>query len=515
MFNQFFGKIKRFFGNIFSPESGSNRDSGGKKRKNRNKPHEENRQEKSKPSSAERNRSNKQQKVSRSTADTDREIKQKYRPKRTIPPMPKLVLPPEEKGKLRFSDLEICEEILAATQDLEFRYCTEIQARCLPYALAGRDLAAKAQTGTGKTAAFLAAAITGLVRKPLDPSRRKKGACRVLVLAPTRELAIQIKKDADDLSKYTNLNNLVVFGGMDHKEQRDSIEEAPVDILVGTPGRILDYSRAGALDLSQTEIFVIDEADRMLDMGFIPDVRRIEAQLPPSGKRQTMLFSATLDPSVLRLIESWLNNPVSVESEPEHLVTDLIEQRFYAVTSEHKLAMLLSVIKSENPERMLVFGNRKDHNRTLVKQLYAYGIDAELLSGDVAQERRLKILDRFRSCQTKILVATDVAARGIHVDGISHVVNYDLPIQPDDYVHRIGRTARAENKGSAVTLVSVEDRRYFGKIEKFLNKKMERLPLPEALGEAPKVSECATPSGKGCSNGSRRFWRNRGRRPRK
>ncbi|MBO5959954.1 MAG: DEAD/DEAH box helicase, partial [Lentisphaeria bacterium] len=249
------------------------------------------------------------------------------------------------------------------------------------------------------------------------------------------------------------LNNLVIFGGMAHKGQRDMLLEGQVDILAGTPGRIIDYSRSGDLDLSRVETLVIDEADRMLDMGFIPDVRRIVSQLPPAGKRQTMLFSATLEPSVLRLVESWLRNPVSVESEPEHMVTELIEQRFYAVTSDQKLAMLLAVIKQENPQRMLVFGNRKDHNRTLVQKLYSYGVDAELLSGDVAQEKRLKILEKFRSGAVKVLVATDVAARGIHVDGVTHVVNYDLPEQPDDYVHRIGRTGRAGAKGISISFV--------------------------------------------------------------
>ncbi len=368
-----------------------------------------------------------------------------------IPPMPDLIPVPEEEGKLRFCDLDMEKEIMAAAQDLGFKYCTEIQAKCLPYAIAGNDLAAKAQTGTGKTAAFLASTMTRLLRKPL--TERKEGSCRVLVLAPTRELAIQIQKDAENLGKYTNLNNVVIFGGMDHKAQQDTLTSAPVDILAGTPGRIIDYSRSGALDLSRVEILVIDEADRMLDMGFIPDVRRIVAQLPPAGKRQTMLFSATLEPSVLRLVDSWLKNPVSVESEPEHMVTELIEQRFYAVTSDKKLAMLLSVIKAENPKRMLVFGNRKDHNRTLVNKLYSYGVDAELLSGDVAQEKRLKILEKFRTGELNVLVATDVAARGIHVDGVTHVVNYDLPVQPDDYVHRIGRTGRAGAKGISISFV--------------------------------------------------------------
>ena len=408
----------------------------------------------------------------------DRKRKKGAEGKPPVPPMPELNPPPEQAGKLRFFDLELAPEILAATQDLGFQYCTEIQAKCLPFALAGRDLAAKAQTGTGKTAAFLASTMTRLLRNPL--AARKEGACRVLVLAPTRELAIQIKKDAEDLGRYTGLNNLVIFGGMDHKGQRDSLQ-TDIDILAGTPGRIIDYSRSGDLDLSHVEILVIDEADRMLDMGFIPDVRRIVAQLPPAGKRQTMLFSATLEPSILRLVDSWLVDPVSVASEPEHVVTDLIEQRFFAVTSDQKLAMLLSVIRAENPRRMLVFGNRKDHNRTLVKKLYAYGVDAELLSGDVAQEKRLKILDRFRSGEVKVLVATDVAARGIHVDDITHVVNYDLPEQPDDYVHRIGRTGRAGAHGISISFVCEYGAYVLPDLEQYTKETIRTVQPPEEM----------------------------------
>ncbi len=435
--------------------------------------------------------------------------------KKVIPPLPPIRPVPEEEGKLRFCDLDLAPELRAATQDLGFKYCTEIQAKCLPYAIAGKDLAAKAQTGTGKTAAFLASTMTRLLRNPAE--KRKAGTCRVLVLAPTRELAIQIQKDAENLGKYTSLNNMVIFGGMDHKGQRSALEEAPVDILAGTPGRIIDYSRSGVLDLSRTEVLVIDEADRMLDMGFIPDVRRIVNQLPPAGKRQTMLFSATLEPSVLRLVDSWLKDPVSVESEPEHMVTELIEQRFYAVTSDQKLAMLLSVIKAENPRRMLVFGNRKDHNRTLVGKLYAHGIDAELLSGDVAQEKRLKILEEFRSGKLKVLVATDVAARGIHVDDVTHVVNYDLPIQPDDYVHRIGRTGRAGAKGISISFVCEYGAYMLPELEQYTKAEIhtelppdEMLILPEKVRKEPvqekrsHSSAAGRPSaGRGRSQGGR------------
>lgn len=259
----------------------------------------------------------------------------------------------------------------------------------------------------------------------------------------------------------------------------------------------------------------------MLDMGFIPDVRRIVAQLPPAGKRQTMLFSATLEPSVLRLVDSWLVNPVSVESEPEHVVTELIEQRFYAVTSDSKLAMLLSVIRAENPQRMLVFGNRKDHNRTLVKKLYSYGVDAELLSGDVAQEKRLKILEKFRSGAIKVLVATDVAARGIHVDGVTHVVNYDLPVQPDDYVHRIGRTGRAGAKGVSISFVCEYGAYVLPDLEQYTKEAIrteqpaeEMLVLPEKVRRESDILNDAPPRQNNGGHGGNNHRRNNSSRRR-
>jgi ATP-dependent RNA helicase RhlB len=402
---------------------------------------------------------------------------------RQIPPMPVFVPPPEEPGKMRFCDLELSQEVLAAVQVLGFLYCTEIQKLCLPYALAGRDLAAKAQTGTGKTAAFLSTLITRFRRHPIE-GERKHGAPRALVLAPTRELAIQIHDDAEALARFTDLNCVVIFGGMDHEKQRRELD-APIDILVGTPGRIIDYSQSGDLDLSQAEVLVIDEADRMLDMGFIPDVRRIVYHLPRPGVRQTMLFSATLEPAVLRLVDSWMKDPEFVESEPQHIVTDLIDQRFYAVLDEQKMAVLLHIIREEKPERMIIFGNRKDKNISIAARLFEYGEDAELLSGDVAQEKRLKILDRFREGKTRILVATDVAARGIHVDGISHVVNYDLPEQADDYVHRIGRTGRAGEHGISISFADEFGSFVLPQLEQYTKCEIKTVQPPQEWLELP------------------------------
>ena len=415
--------------------------------------------------------------------------------KKVIPPMPEIVPPPESEGKLRFCDLELAPEILAATQDLGFKYCTEIQAKCLPYAIAGNDLAAKAQTGTGKTAAFLASTMTRLLRKPLDPATRKSGACRVLVLAPTRELAIQIQKDAENLGKYTDLNNMVVFGGMDHRGQRDALMESQVDILAGTPGRIIDYSRSGDLDLSRVEVLVIDEADRMLDMGFIPDVKRIVSQMPRKGERQTLLFSATLDESILRLASGWLADPVVLESEPEKMVSDNINQTFYSVLREEKLALVLHILKNTEYERMIIFGNRKDVNLRLQYDLARYGFNVPLLSGDISQDKRIRILERFRSGKDKVVIATDVAARGIHVDDVSIVVNYDLPEQPEDYIHRIGRTGRAGNTGTSISFLCEYGAYYLPPIEELLKTRFSSiLPDEEMLKLPPEVENPQLPA---------------------
>jgi ATP-dependent RNA helicase RhlB len=371
----------------------------------------------------------------------------------------------EEEGKTRFSEFEISNEILCALQDLGFKYCTPVQEKCLPEALEGKDITAKAQTGTGKTAAFLIAAFTTLLKNPLK--ERKHGACRVLILAPTRELALQIYKDAEAISKYCGFNNLVVFGGMERRKQRDKLADN-IEVLVGTPGRIIDFCRSRHLHLHDTEILVIDEADRMLDMGFIPDVRRIVSKLPEAGKRQTMFFSATLTTEITRLVERWLKNPVKIEAETENMVTDLIEQSFFTVSREEKLAMLLWLIENSSIERMLVFGNRKDTNSRLVNKLRRFGVRCEILSGDVPQKKRLRILELFRKGDIKILIATDVAARGIHVDGISHVINYDLPEKAEDYIHRIGRTGRAGATGKSISFVCEYGAYCLGDIEKLL-----------------------------------------------
>ena len=415
---------------------------------------------------------------------------------RDVPPCP---------GKTRFLDLALDESVQFGVQHAGFEYCTPIQAMTLPVLLEGRDLAGKAQTGTGKTAAFLLAAFTRMLAKPLDD--RKNGSVRMLVLAPTRELAMQIHKDAETLGIFTGLTFRLVFGGMDYEKQRRSLDR-PIDVLIGTPGRTIDFLRHGLIDLSKVEILVIDEADRMLDMGFIPDIKRIVSALPRKGTRQTALFSATLEPAILRLASGWLTDPTVLESEPEQMVSDNIEQTFLTVTREEKLAVLLHILRTREYDRILIFGNRKDVNLQLQYDLAKYGFNVPVLSGDIAQEKRIRILERFRTGEEKVVIATDVAARGIHVDDVSIVVNYDLPERPEDYIHRIGRTGRAGHTGVAISFLCEYGAFYLPAIEELLkvqfhstlpDEEMLKLPPP---AEHPQLPE--RPERRGRSGGSRR-----------
>ncbi len=407
-------------------------------------------------------------------------------------------------GKTRFLDFPLHRELQFSIQHVGFEYCTPIQALTLPVLLEGRDLAGKAQTGTGKTAAFLIAMYNYFLAHPIEGDR-KRGTPRALVLAPTRELAMQIQKDAEELAVFTGLKPVVVFGGMDHDKQRRSLEQT-VDLVIGTPGRVIDYSQTGSLDLSKAEMLVIDEADRMLDMGFIPDVKRIVARLPRTGDRQTLLFSATLDESILRFSSGWLADPVTIESEPENLVSANIEQTFYSVLRDEKLALLLHILRTEPYERIIIFGNRKDVNLRLQYDLARFGFEVPVLSGDIPQDKRIKILDKFRNGTEKIVIATDVAARGIHVDNVSLVINYDLPERSEDYVHRIGRTGRAGNTGKSISFLCEYGSYFLPEIEKLLNvqfpstqptDEMVLLPPPVAGARLPeRPTRSARPAGR-------------------
>ncbi len=396
-----------------------------------------------------------------------------------------LFLVPKVEGKTRFHDLDLPSEIMHAISDLGFSYCTPIQAQILPHTLTGKDATGKAQTGTGKTAAFLATIFTRLLRTT-PPGKRRHGSPRALILAPTRELVLQIVEDARELTKHCNVTTVAILGGMDYQKQQRQVTTQQVDIVVATPGRLLDFKRQQYVHLDQVEILVIDEADRMLDMGFIPDVRQIVHSTPNKDKRQTLLFSATLTPQVISLASQWTTNPVTVEIEPDQIVTDTVEQLVYLVSSREKFALLYNIITRQNLERVMIFCNRKDETRHLAEKLARYDIQCAILSGDIPQHTRTKTLENFRGGKIRVLVATDVAGRGIHVDGVSHVVNYTLPHDPEDYVHRIGRTGRAGALGTSVSFADESDSFQLPDIEEFIGAKLPCIqPDPEWLSTPP------------------------------
>ena len=393
-------------------------------------------------------------------------------------------------GKKRFHDFDLPSEIMHAVADLNFQYCTPIQALSLEFALAGKNVAGKAQTGTGKTAAFLIAILTRYLRSP-ESKHAKSGAPRALVIAPTRELVIQICKDAALLGKYCNLRTLAIFGGMDYNKQRDEVQAEPIDLLVATPGRLLDYARRRIIDLSQVDTLVIDEADRMLDMGFIPDVRLIMNRLPRKDQRCTMLYSATLSQDVMRLAAQWMDTPEHVEIDPESVATDTVNQIVYVVTASEKFTVLYNLIQRYRDKRMLVFCNRKSTTESVVRNLKRYNIDCDMLSGDVNQNRRLRVLDDFRAGKSSIVIATDVAGRGIHVDDLGFVVNYDFPYEAEDYVHRIGRTGRAGQEGTAISFADEDESFIIPDIEKYIG---EPLKCTMLLGTDPLMADLPTAS---------------------
>ena len=381
-------------------------------------------------------------------------------------------------GKKRFHDFDLPAEVMHGIADLGFQYCTEIQALSLQSALEGKNIAGKAQTGSGKTAAFLVAILTRYLRTP--DRRAQKGGCpRALVIAPTRELVIQICKDADAIGKYCDLRCLAVYGGMDYERQQRELQDAPVDLLVAAPGRLLDFCNKHVIDLTKVDTLVIDEADRMLDMGFIPDVRRIMGRLPPKDKRTTMLYSATLSDSVMELASQWMEEPFRAEVESEHNATDTVRQVVYVIRAEDKFKVLFNHIALHPDARAIVFCNRKSTTEDVFESLKRRGVNCEMLSGDVNQNRRLKTLEDFREGKIKIVVATDVAGRGIHVDDIEYVINFDFPYEAEDYVHRIGRTGRAGNTGIAISFADEDESFAIPEIEEFINEPLKCTILQE------------------------------------
>jgi ATP-dependent RNA helicase RhlB len=376
-----------------------------------------------------------------------------------------------QEGKTRFHDFKLAPELMHAIQDLGFPYCTPIQAQVLGFTLAGKDAIGRAQTGTGKTAAFLISIITQLLQTP-PPKERYMGEPRALIIAPTRELVVQIAKDAANLTKYTGLNVMTFVGGMDFDKQLKHLEARHCDILVATPGRLLDFNQRGDVHLDMVEVMVLDEADRMLDMGFIPQVRQIIRQTPPKSERQTLLFSATFTEDVMNLAKQWTTDPSIVEIESENVASENVEQHIYAVAGADKYKLLYNLVTDNGWERVMVFANRKDEVRRIEERLVRDGVNAAQLSGDVPQHKRIKTLEGFREGKIRVLVATDVAGRGIHIDGISHVINFTLPEVPDDYVHRIGRTGRAGADGVSISFAGEDDSYQLPSIEALLGRKI-------------------------------------------
>ena len=400
-----------------------------------------------------------------------------------------------EKGKSRFHDFEIPLQVMRAIADQKFKYCTAIQEKTLADVLAGKDLVGKANTGTGKTAVFLIAMLSRLIAEK-KAGGGKKGV-RALVLAPTRELVVQIAKDGVGLAKYSNLTVRAVYGGVDYQKQMDILKHRKSDIVIATPGRLIDFMNKGVVNLSNCGILVLDEADRMLDMGFIPDVRRIVGRLPRGKDRQTMLFSATVPGDVQRLASQWCVQPKVVEAEPEQMAVDTVEQIVYLATAEEKYSVLYNLIQQHPEDRIIVFANMKSETKRLANRLQRNGIDCVLLSGDVDQQKRTKRLENFREGKVKILVATDVAGRGIHIEGITFVVNYTLPYEPEDYVHRIGRTGRAGATGKAVSFACEEGAFYLPPIEELLGKKFDCVLPEESLIITPPKGQDRGPGQEG------------------
>lgn len=394
-------------------------------------------------------------------------------------------VPPQE-GQTRFHDFDLALPLMHGIAEAGFSYCTPIQAEVLKYTLNGSDAIGRAQTGTGKTAAFLITIINDLLNNPIE-DKRYAGEPRALIIAPTRELALQIEKDAHQLARYTDLKVMSVVGGMNFNRQQEMLQGAIVDILVATPGRLLDFANRRDLWLDRVEILVLDEADRMLDMGFIPDVKRIVRLTPQSTHRQTLLFSATFSTDVMNLAQRWTEQAEIVEIEPTQVTTETVQQKVYITETSKKFDLLYNLIQAENFDKVIVFANRRDITRRLYEKLQKKGMRTAMLSGEVPQNRRVKTLENFRSGKIQVLIATDVAGRGIHIDGVSHVINYNLPEDPEDYVHRIGRTGRAGNEGVSISFACEDDAFLLPELEAAIGMKLDCGYPPEELLKSTNV----------------------------
>ncbi len=378
---------------------------------------------------------------------------------------------------MRFEELNIATQVLEGIKTAGFTECTPVQALTLPVALQGKDIAAQAQTGTGKTAAFLIAVFSRMLELPFAG---RGSSPRALIIAPTRELAVQIDAEAKLIGGPAGFRILPVFGGIDYLKQREDISKG-VDVLIGTPGRLIDYLKQKVYSLRKTQFLVIDEADRLFDMGFISDLRFLLRRMSPYDKRQSMLFSATLSNRVLELCYEHMNMPEKFSVTPDNVTVELVKQEIYHVGTSEKFGLLLGILGREPEGRYLVFCNTKAVAERLELILKANGFATSSITGDLPQDKRLKVLSKFKGGTLPILVATDVASRGLHIDGVTHVINFDLPQDPEDYVHRIGRTARAGAGGKAISLACEEYVHSLQDIEEFIRQKLPVMPLTEDM----------------------------------
>jgi ATP-dependent RNA helicase RhlB len=416
--------------------------------------------------------------------------------------------------ELTFDALELDEFLRKGIRDAGFEFCTPIQALTLPIALDQRDVAGQAQTGTGKTAAFLIAAYQRILKLPGGGDARQP---RIFILAPTRELAVQIAKDAEVLGSHTGFKIGLAFGGTGYEQQRRTIADG-VDLLIGTPGRIIDYFKQGVFKLDEVQVAVLDEADRMFDLGFIKDIRYLLRRLPKPDKRLNMLFSATLSHRVMELAYEHMNEPELIRVEPDKVTADRVRQAIFFPSNEEKIPLLIGLIREMGSSRIMVFVNTKREAERVESYLQANDINAKAISGDVPQKKRLRMLMRFQSGELQVLIGTDVASRGLHIPDVQCVINYDLPQDCEDYVHRIGRTARAGASGDAISFgcetyaISLPD------IEEFIGHKIpvatyDVALLPEVKKPAHKKKKAKPgPRGKTKGMGKKRPSRRRPRR---
>jgi len=411
----------------------------------------------------------------------------------------------------RFKDFNLNSELLKGLDDAGFEYCTPIQEQSIPIALTGKDVAGEAQTGTGKTAAFMVACINRLITNPAH-EKHQKNQPRALILAPTRELAIQIHKDAVLIGKHTGLKFGLAYGGTDYDKQRNILQEG-VDVLIGTPGRTIDFFKQKVFNLKSCDVVILDEADRMFDLGFIDDMRYLLNRCPPPDKRLSLLFSATLSHRIGELAYVHMNDPAEVRIQAETKTADKVVQSIYYPANEEKIPLLLGLMAKLKPTRSIVFINTKRVADKVYAWLEGNGYKSALLSGDVPQKKREVLLKKFQDGEFSTLVATDVAARGLHIPEVSHVFNFDLPQSGEDYVHRIGRTARAGASGFAISFACEDYAHYIMDIEEYIDQKIGKEAVSGDILVQPKppIKMERRPRPGGNRPGGNRGGGNRGR----